>query len=144
MVGIVCGVALWRKLPVVQLSDINLRNPFELKSALLFGLIFAVVLFIAKYSQVHLGNNGSYLLGAIAGLANIDAITITMAQLSASGDIPNSAAGAAIIIALISNTVVKILIAIIVGTKALHTFAAKGLSLILFVCALTLVMLLIF
>ena len=43
-------------------------NPFELDAAIKFGLLFGVVIVIAKAAQVYLGDTGLYLPAAIAAL----------------------------------------------------------------------------
>ena len=59
-------------------------NPFELGQAIRFGLLFGVVTFVAKAAQVYLGDAGLYLAGALAGLTDVDAIALSMAQLAQS------------------------------------------------------------
>ena len=44
------------------------ENPFELREAIRFGLLFGVITFVAKAAKVYLGTAGLYLAGAIAGL----------------------------------------------------------------------------
>jgi len=95
-------------------------NPFELGQAIRFGLLFGVVTFVARAAQVGLGDAGLYLAGALAGLTDVDAIALSMAQL-AQGD-PASAAAAArtILIAVLANTLVKGGMAVFMGDKALR------------------------
>lgn len=95
-------------------------NPFELSQAIRFGLLFGVVTFVAKAAQVGLGDAGLYLAGALAGLTDVDAIALSMAQL-AQGD-PESASAAArtILIAVLANTLVKGGMAVFMGDKALR------------------------
>ena len=82
-------------------------NPFELGEAIRFGLLFGVITFVAKAAQVYLGDAGLYLAGAIAGLTDVDAIALSMAQL-AHGDAANAEPAArTIVIAVASNTLFK-------------------------------------
>lgn len=115
------------------------ENPFELGQAIQFGLLFGVVIFVAKAAQVYLGDAGLYAAGALAGLTDVDAISLSMANLAA-GD-PGSAAVATttIVIAAGANTLVKAGMAafagsaglrrIVLGTTAL--LAACGVALLL-------------
>ena len=52
--------------------------------AIKFGLLFGVVVLIAKAAQVYLGDAGLYLAAGIAGLTDVDAITLAMADLASS------------------------------------------------------------
>jgi uncharacterized membrane protein (DUF4010 family) len=82
-------------------------NPFELGQAIRFGVLFGVVTFAAKAAEVYFGEAGLYLAGALAGLTDVDAIALSMAQL-ASGDAGQAETAArTIVIAVLSNTAVK-------------------------------------
>jgi uncharacterized membrane protein (DUF4010 family) len=82
-------------------------NPFELGQAIRFGVLFGVVTFAAKAAEVYFGEGGLYLAGALAGLTDVDAIALSMAQLAAGGAEHVSAAARTILIAVLSNTAVK-------------------------------------
>jgi uncharacterized membrane protein (DUF4010 family) len=108
---------------------IDLKNPFKLTSALLFGLIFAIIIFISKAAQIYLGSSGIYAASAIGGLASIDAIVISLTQL-AGYKLSADMVSAAIIIVIISNSIFKAIIALIWGTKELGREVVKGLGFI--------------
>ncbi len=59
-------------------------NPFELGEAISSGCYSAVVTVAAKAAEVYLGEAGLYLAGAVAGLTDVDAIALSMANLAAS------------------------------------------------------------
>ena len=74
---------LWRRQRSAETASVSAgANPFELGEAIRFGLLFGVVTFVAKAAQVYLGDAGLYLAGAIAGLTDVDAIALSMAQLA--------------------------------------------------------------
>jgi uncharacterized membrane protein (DUF4010 family) len=56
-------------------------NPSELKGALFFGVIFAVVLLAAAAAKERFGQSGLYVVAALSGLTDMDAITLSSAQL---------------------------------------------------------------
>jgi uncharacterized membrane protein (DUF4010 family) len=95
-------------------------NPFELGEAIKFGLLFGVVTVAAKAAQVYFGEAGLYLAGAVAGLTDVDAIALSMANLAATN--PESAAVAArtIVIAVLANTATKTALAASMGTPQLR------------------------
>jgi uncharacterized membrane protein (DUF4010 family) len=103
---------------------------------------FAVVIFISKAAQVYLGDSGVYLASTFAGITSVDAIVLSLAELSAN-NLGKDVAVAAILIALISNTVVKSVITILMGTAELRKNAITGLGILAVVAAAYLIFLLI-
>ncbi len=95
-------------------------NPFELGQAIRFGFLFAVVLLIARAAQTWMGEGGLYLAAALAGLTDVDAITLSMAELAGSQDDLMHAAAVAIVLAVVSNTLVKGGIAAGLGAPSLR------------------------
>jgi uncharacterized membrane protein (DUF4010 family) len=95
-------------------------NPFELGPAIRFGLLFGVIHFAAKAAEKYLGTAGLYLTGAAAGLTDVDAITLSMADLAARSPLSASAAARTVLIAILSNTVMKAGMAAVLGHPALR------------------------
>ncbi|MEZ5541848.1 MAG: MgtC/SapB family protein [Pseudomonadota bacterium] len=86
----------------------SFTNPFELGPALSFGLLYALILLAANAARLYLGDAGVYLSSIASGLADVDAITLSMAELSrAGGSIEQQTAARAIVLAVVSNTLVK-------------------------------------
>ncbi|MBI2395683.1 MAG: MgtC/SapB family protein [Deltaproteobacteria bacterium] len=98
--------------------EIPLRNPFELASALKFGALYAVVLLGAKAAEHYLGHRGVYVSALVAGLADVDAITLSIAELHRGG-LSASSATTGIVLAVCANTVVKAGLAASIGGRAL-------------------------
>ncbi|MDX9758208.1 MAG: MgtC/SapB family protein [Bacteroidota bacterium] len=111
-------------------TDVDLKNPFELMSAIKFGLVFALIIFVSKAAQVYLGSGGVFLAAGLAGLTDVDAITLSMANLSKSA-ISESTASIAILIAVVVNTVVKASIAWTLGAAALRRYTLPGFGIVL-------------
>lgn len=104
----------------------NFSNPFELGPAIKFGLIYAVILLISKAAQMYLPTAGIYLASIVAGLTDVDAITLSMAELSNTGGMDLSTAARAIVLAAMSNTVVKGGIVLSSGSRALRRALLPG------------------
>lgn len=100
-------------------------NPTELKSALVFAGVYAVVLVGVAAAKQHFGQSGLYTVAAISGLTDMDAITLSVSRMvneSSTGDIGSggaSTAWRAIVIAAMSNTVFKATMVGVLGGKAL-------------------------
>ena len=95
-------------------------NPFELSEAIKFGLLFGIVTVVAKAAEAYLGATGLYLAGAVAGLTDVDAISLSMANLATTSPHSVKIAAYTIVIAVISNTLVKTGMAAFMGAPALR------------------------
>lgn len=83
-------------------------NPFRLKPAIQFGLLYGVVLIGSKAASMYLGSTGVYTGALISGIADVDAITLSMAELSrGDGSVAPDTAANAIVIAAATNTLAK-------------------------------------
>ena len=112
-------------------SEVSLANPFELGSALKFGLIFAAIIFVSRAAQHYLGDSGVFIAAGLAGLTDVDAITLSMANLSRGGSVSESTAAVSILIAVVVNTIVKAGIAISLGALALRRYTIPGFAAVL-------------
>ena len=101
-----------------EAREIALKNPFELGSAVKVTLVFAVVLLATKAATVYLGPRGLYLTSLLAGMTDVDAVTLSTAGLARDG-IDAVTATVAVVLAIAVNTAVKAALAGIVGGAAL-------------------------
>ena len=98
-------------------GHLQVSNPFSVTSAVKFAAFFAVVLVAVKIAQDNFSESGVYVVAALAGLTDVDAITLSMAELAKTGDA--HVAVVAILIAALVNTAVKCGIAFVLGGSAL-------------------------
>jgi len=108
----------------------TVKNPFRLGPAITFGVLYAVILVLSNGAQTYFGDAGVYLSSVVAGLADVDAITLSMARLHESGDVGAVPATRAIVIAAAANTVLKGGIVALTGTAGLRRAVVPGLLLI--------------
>jgi len=104
-------------------GEVSFSNPFRLEPAIKFGLFFAGVLLLAEWTQDTLGSAGVYLSSLASGLTDVDAITLSMARLSGAGDIASNVATRAVVLATVSNTVVKGGMVLTLGAPTLRRYA---------------------
>ncbi|MDQ7039884.1 MAG: MgtC/SapB family protein [Rhodothermus sp.] len=98
-----------------------LRNPFELKPALLFGFLYAIILLLTSTAQLYLGASGLYVSSLLGGAADSDAVVLSVAQLSRTGtDLSLNIAARSIILAVVANTVVKAGLVWMLGVSSLR------------------------
>jgi uncharacterized membrane protein (DUF4010 family) len=111
--AVASGLWLWnagRKEPehndAGENAQLRLPNPFELLPALQFGALLVAIMLASKASAEWFGAGGAYGVALLSGVAEVDAITLSMARLSGSG-LETATAGVAIVIAAMTNTVAK-------------------------------------
>ena len=100
-------------------AEVPLKNPFSLVAATKFGLVFAAVMLVVKLTQHYFPGGGLYLVAALAGLTDVDAITLSMADFARQGGDPATAVRA-IVIASIANTLVKCGLVVSLGSQPLR------------------------
>jgi uncharacterized membrane protein (DUF4010 family) len=94
-------------------------NPTELRPALVFGGLYALVLLAVATSRHHLGDLGLYVAAGVSGLTDMDAITLSTSRLGARGALPSSAVWRSILIALLANLSFKGAVVWFLGGPAL-------------------------
>lgn len=87
-------------------GELELKNPFELASAIKVTLMFAAVLLAMKAAQTYAGDQGLYLASALGGTTDVDAVTLSSARLARDGLAP-IVATISICISIAMNTIVK-------------------------------------
>jgi uncharacterized membrane protein (DUF4010 family) len=119
--GLLLCALLWRRQRSATSASVSAgQNPFELGEAIRFGALFGVVTFAARAAEVYLGSSGLYLAGALAGLTDVDAIALSMADLASSDAAALPIASRTVLIAVVSNTLLKGAMAASVGAPELR------------------------
>lgn len=83
-------------------------NPAELKPALIFGALYALILLAIAASKEYFGNRGIYVVALISGFTDVDAITLSSANLANAGAMPIDTAWRAMVIASLANLAFKV------------------------------------
>ena len=109
----------------VPSEKIDLGSPLNILSALGFGLLYIGVGIMLFYANQWLGSGGVYLTGVVGGLADVDAMTISISKFQ---NISVQIAVNVIVIATTVNTIVKLIIAILRGSKNLRRKAVFGMG----------------
>lgn len=121
LAAVVYGCAFWfwyRREEAPEPMQAETRNPLDLPTALKFGLLLAVIGFLATLLQQTVGDSGVYLLAAASGLADVDAITLSLSHLASRG-LDLDVAARAILLAGFINSLVKGALALVIGGKGL-------------------------
>lgn len=107
------------------IAKIVLGDPLNIKNAVFFGIFYMGILLLVSYANDVYGTRGIYVSSAISALTDIDAIAISVSKLGgATMDL--LIAQNAILIAALSNTIVKIGIAVFTGSRQLKKYVLIG------------------
>ncbi|MGE0545922.1 MAG: MgtC/SapB family protein [Kofleriaceae bacterium] len=100
------GAITYRRDKPGATDGIEVKNPFELASAIKFALLFGVILIVTKAATTYVGDSGLYVASAIGGAADVDPVTLSAAKLAHQG-LADSVAVVAVVLAVAANTIVK-------------------------------------
>jgi uncharacterized membrane protein (DUF4010 family) len=137
------AIALWlfgaaavnaRKSEQTVIDPFKLRNPVELGQALQFGLLLAAIVLAAKAAQAWFGDAGILFLAVISGVADVDAITVTLSRWAVS-DASIRSAAIAVLAAAMVNTVTKAVLTAVIGGHGIGSRVAWPLGISLLVGA---------
>ncbi|WP_374328467.1 MgtC/SapB family protein [Azonexus sp.] len=130
--GIVPGVIMalygWKILNEAgELPMPEVKNPTELKTAVSFGLLYAVVLLAAAWLQDIAGNSGLYIVALVSGLTDADASVLSTLRMFNLERVLGADAVIAVTLALVANLVFKIGLVVSIGGRTLARHALPGL-----------------
>jgi uncharacterized membrane protein (DUF4010 family) len=108
-----------------QHAELNITNPLELGTAIKLAIIIAIVMFAAEAVHDALGNSGMLVVAAAAGVADVDAMTISMSRL-ALGRITPELAAQAIALAVYVNTLSKAVMAASAGGRRIGLYVGAA------------------
>jgi uncharacterized membrane protein (DUF4010 family) len=100
-------------------------NPAELRSAILFGLLYAVIILAVAAAKTEFGERGLYGVAVLSGLTDMDAITLSTAQLTNHGRLDPGTAWRLILVASMANLAFKAALVALLGGRALLRHVLK-------------------
>ncbi len=112
-------------------AKVKLGNPLRWQTAVTFAIVFAVVLVAVRAANEYLGSTGVYVASVLTGLTDVDSITLSVADLSLTGDLDSSVASLAIAIAALVNTTVKGVMVISLGSVELRKVVVRAIAIVL-------------
>lgn len=118
--------------PAPAQSEVSQGNPLQLAAALQMAVLFQAVLMVVYVARAHWGASGVFTTAAILGLTDVDALTLAMARGVAQASSPAIAA-TAIAIGVLTNTAMKLALALFLGSRRFKMIAGGALALMLLV-----------
>jgi uncharacterized membrane protein (DUF4010 family) len=140
IIPLICAIflVLWLS-PPKETAPLNLSNPVELGTALQYAALLGILSILVHAAQAWLGEGGVYLLAAISGLADVDAVSISLAQ-AVNDNMSVEVAMIGILLAVVMNTIVKVGITAIIGGKTLAYWCGGILFSSLFLCIMIIIL----
>lgn len=97
--------------------------PSNLREAIVFGALYAAILFGVAFAKERLGDSGLYAVAFLSGLTDMDAITLSTAQLVKAGRIDDTEGWRLILLGGVANLVFKAGAVAVVGSPGLRRAA---------------------
>jgi uncharacterized membrane protein (DUF4010 family) len=94
-------------------------NPTELRPALVFGLLYGVILLAVAAGEAWFGDEGLYVIALFSGLTDMDAITLSTARLTREGRVEAEMLWRVVLLASVSNLAFKLGLSWVMGGGAL-------------------------
>lgn len=94
---------LYFRMQQTETESVSHNNPSQLKPALVFGGLYAFILLLVAFVNDQFGNEAIYVAATISGLTDVDALTLSVAELHNQGRVSDGTAWRAILIATLSN-----------------------------------------
>jgi uncharacterized membrane protein (DUF4010 family) len=116
IVSVALAWMLGRNIKKKKAEELELKSPFTLGPALKFGAFFALIIALVKFANAYFSSKGIYVVSFLSGFADVDAITVSLAQV-ANTTIPLDVARNGIAIATFTNVGIKGIIAYLFGRE---------------------------
>ena len=126
-VGLLALVVWWRTGANSGQPSAKPSNPLQIRPAMEMAALFQVVLFAVDGVRRLFGESGLLISGAVLGLTDVDALTLSMAKTAAAGIAPDVAAQA-IAIGILANCVLKLGLALAYGTPLFRRLTSTALA----------------
>jgi uncharacterized membrane protein (DUF4010 family) len=98
----------------------EVRNPLNLRIAIQFAILYALVVLLVRWANGSFGGSGVYWASFFSGLTDLDAISLSLAQLERAGNATSAEAARGLLIAAGANSLLKGAIAISLGSPAMR------------------------
>lgn len=131
LLGLALAIWFWRRDGATAMPMMG--NPTELKSAIIFGLLYALILVAVAFAREHLGSRGLYAVAGLSGLTDVDAITLSTAQMVNLNRMEPELGARLILLATMSNLLFKTFIIALLGSRRLLAMIGGCFGLVLLV-----------
>jgi uncharacterized membrane protein (DUF4010 family) len=122
--GVFFALWSWRHLaprsPTGEQPAREVRNPLSLRIAIQFAILYALIVLLVRWADAGFGGAGVYWASFFSGLTDLDAISLSLAQLQRDGNLGPADAARAVLIAAGANSLLKGAMAVALGGRSLR------------------------
>lgn len=104
-----------------------LENPYSVRPALKFGLYFLAILLVVQLARQWLGEQGVLIASGISGTGSVSAVVLSVSELFDQGSLSPIVARRAVVVAIATNALSKLVLTLIHGTRRMAFWLAGGL-----------------
>jgi uncharacterized membrane protein (DUF4010 family) len=101
-------------------SAAEVHNPLNLRVAIQFAILYALIVLLVRWAQDVFGGAGLYVASFLSGLTDLDAISLSLAQLQKTGHVVTDVGARALLIAAIANALLKAGMAVALGSASMR------------------------
>jgi uncharacterized membrane protein (DUF4010 family) len=98
----------------------EVHNPLNLRVAIQFAILYALIVLLVRWAQDVFGGAGLYVASFLSGLTDLDAISLSLAQLQKTGHVVTDVGARALLIAAIANALLKAGMAVALGSASMR------------------------
>jgi uncharacterized membrane protein (DUF4010 family) len=98
----------------------EVHNPLNLRVAIQFAILYALIVLLVRWAQDVFGGAGLYLASFLSGLTDLDAISLSLAQLQKAGHLAAGEGVRALLIAAMANALLKAGVAVTLGSSTMR------------------------
>jgi uncharacterized membrane protein (DUF4010 family) len=109
------AIFLWFRSPQQAAQMPKQENPTQLKSAVIFGLMYALVLFALAVAKYYWDGDGLYAVAFFSGLTEMDAVTLSTARMALTDPVVAHDGWRMIVVAAMANSLSKTVLAGFLG-----------------------------
>ena len=112
------AMIIWKKQPqqLENSQPVHNQNPLDLTTALIFGILLIAILLLGEVLKNAFGDAGIYVLAATSGIADIDAITLSLTRMT-NNSLEMHTAVMGIVLAAAMNNLVKTGMTWVIGNR---------------------------
>ncbi len=127
--ALVAAVGAFRS-PATAAPEVTQQHPLQLAGALQMALLFQAVLMAVYMARELWGASGVFTSAAVLGLTDVDALTVSMAR-GLAQTVSSAVAATAIGVGVLTNTGMKLALALFLGSRRFQAMAGGALVLML-------------
>jgi uncharacterized membrane protein (DUF4010 family) len=124
VVGLSVVAFAWKHDTSATSADDDTKSPLRFASALQMAIAFQIAITAISFARTLFGSAGLFGAAALLGLTDVDALTVSMS--SPASQLTATVAARALAVGVISNTLLKLLIVVVVGRGTYRRAAAAG------------------